>query len=175
MICKLLLITAFLAVAACSSSDSNQDLKDFIAENKRRPPGKIEEAPKIEPYESFQYDAYRLRSPFDRPVSAIATDELPASSDVEPDSARQKERLEQFDLSTLYMVGTLSKDGALWALVSDPEGSIERVKTGDYMGRNHGRVTDISLNKIDLLEIVASGNGWLERPNVLELQVSDTK
>ena len=68
------------------------------------------------------------------------------------------------------MVGTLRKDGALWALISDPDGYIERVRSGNYIGRNHGKITSLSEDKISLIEIVASGEGWLERPNILELR-----
>ncbi len=168
---KVLLIVLSIVVVGCSSSNQNQDLKDFIAENKRRPPGKVEAAPKIQVYESYTYDVYSLRGPFDRPVNVDVTPRsVAASSDVKPDLARQKERLEQFDLATLSMVGTVTKSGSVWALVKDPNGSIERIKTGNFMGLNHGKITNLSESKIELVEIVASGEGWLERPNILELQ-----
>jgi type IV pilus assembly protein PilP len=177
-LCQLFLLSIGMLVflGGCSSSDSHQDLRDFIAENKRRPPGKIKAAPKIVPYESFTYDAYRLRSPFDQPVSAAVKQQILSSTgNVKPDPTRQKERLEQYDLSSLSMVGTLKKEGALWALISDVDGSIERVSRGSYLGRNHGKVVGLSENKIDIIEIVASGDGWLERPNVLELKATAEK
>lgn len=158
----------------CSASNSHQDLRDFIAENKRRPPGRIKEAPKIQPYRAFEYNAYQLRGPFDPPVTLVAQTRSIGASNVEPDLSRQKERLEGYDLNTLSMVGTLSKGGVLWALISDPDGSIERVRPGNYMGRNHGKIVALAENKVDLIEIVASGEGWLERPNVLELKTADS-
>lgn len=171
-----LIMAAVTVLSACSSSESHQDLRDFIEENKRRPPGKIKAAPQIEPYEAFSYDAYRLRSPFDRPVSVQLQQQIISSSgNVKPDTTRKKERLEQYDLSSLNMVGTLKKDGALWALISDPDGSIERVRRGNYVGRNNGKITGLYENKIDLIEIVASGEGWLERPNILELKTAEEK
>jgi type IV pilus assembly protein PilP len=156
-------------VSGCSSSNSNQDLKDFIAENKRRPPGNVEAAPKLQAYEAFIYDAYRLRGPFDRPVTAELQQLIISSSNVKPDFSRQKERLEQFDLSSLSMVGTVQKSGLIWALVRDPDGSIERIQPGNYIGSNHGKITGLSESRIELIEIVSSGEGWLERPNILEL------
>ncbi len=172
---KFLPIVLSIVVVGCSSSNSNQDLKDFIAENKRRPPGKVEAAPSIQAYESFVYDVYSLRGPFDRPVSAeVQQLSAASSSDVSPDFERQKERLEQFDLATLSMVGTVTKSGSLWALVKDPNGSIERIRPGNYMGLNHGKITDLSGSKIELIEIVSSGEGWLERPNILELQTAES-
>ena len=157
-------------VSGCSSSNSNQDLKDFIAENKRRPPGNVEAAPKLQAYEAFIYDAYRLRGPFDRPVTAELQQLIISSSNVQPDFSRQKERLEQFDLASLSMVGTVQKSGLIWALVRDPNGSIERIKPGNYIGSNHGKITGLSESRIELVEIVSSGEGWLERPNMLELK-----
>ena len=157
-------------VSGCSSSNSNQDLKDFIAENKRRPPGNVEAAPKLQEYEAFIYDAYRLRGPFDRPVTAELQQLIISSSNVQPDFSRQKERLEQFDLASLSMVGTVQKSGLIWALVRDPNGSIERIKPGNYIGSNHGKITGLSESRIELIEIVSSGEGWLERPNILELK-----
>ncbi|MFT6387407.1 MAG: type IV pilus assembly protein PilP [Cellvibrionaceae bacterium] len=171
-----LAFTAIVFISGCNSSESHEDLQDFIAENKRRPPGKIKEAPKIVPYESFIYDAYSLRSPFDRPVSVELKKQMFSSSvNVKPDATRKKERLEQYDLSSLNMVGTLRKDGALWVLISDPDGSIERVRSGNHVGRNNGKIINLTEDKIDLIEIVASGEGWLERPNILQLKTAEEK
>lgn len=170
------LLLSVIAVSGCSSSDSNQDLKDFIAENKRRPPGEVEAAPKIQAYESFTYDAYSLRGPFDRPVTAEIQQRVIASSgNVKPDFSRQKERLEQFDLESLSMVGTIENKGATWALVRDPDGSIERIRAGNYIGLNHGKIANLSESQIELVEIVSSGEGWLERPNILELKTAEGK
>ncbi|MEO0442140.1 MAG: pilus assembly protein PilP [Pseudomonadota bacterium] len=169
---KALVVLLILGLAACSSSESHQDLREFIDENIKRPPGQIKEPPRIEPYEAFSYDAYRLRSPFDRPVVIVSEQQIVVSNNnVKPDLTRQKERLEQYDLSSLSMVGTLTSNGQLWALISDPDGSIERVRRGNFLGKNHGRVIALSNNKIDIIEIVASGEGWLERPNALELKL----
>jgi len=171
-----LIFSVIVVIGGCSSSDSHQDLTDFINENKKRPPGKIKEAPKIEPYESFTYDAYRLRGPFDRPISVELQKQIFSSSEnVKPDASRKKERLEQYDLSSLNMVGTLRQGDALWVLISDPDGSIERVRRGNHIGRNNGKITNLTEDKIDLIEIVASGDGWLERPNILQLKTADEK
>ena len=48
--------------------------------------------------------------------------------------------------------------------------SVHRVKVGDYLGRNHGRITGIEENRVDVVEIVPDGEGgWLERPRTLSL------
>lgn len=163
-----------LLLIACETPD-DQDLENFINENKRRPPGSIQEAPNLEAYDSFTYDAYRLRSPFEKPITIEEQEVIVANSNVRPDFLRQRERLEQYDLSALSMVGTLERDNQRWALISDPDGGIERVQVGNYIGRNHGKITSVTQTKIDLVEIVASGTAWLERPNILQIRVANSQ
>jgi type IV pilus assembly protein PilP len=69
------------------------------------------------------------------------------------------------------MVGTLQKpQGDLFALVKDGYGGVVRVREGEYMGRNHGRIVSIQKDRINLIEIVPDGQGgWLERPRTLAL------
>jgi len=39
------------------------------------------------------------------------------------------------------------------------------------MGRNHGRIVEISENQIELVEIVPTGDGsWMERPQTVMLR-----
>jgi type IV pilus assembly protein PilP len=156
-------------LAACNQS-SHQDITDFIEESKRKQPGKVKALPIYAPYKPYVYNAAQLRSPFE-PPALVEKKVLAASSNVKPDLERQKQRLENFDFASLSMVGTIKKDGVLWALIRDPEGSIERVKPGYYMGKNHGRITDLTTQGIDVVEIVPNGlDGWLERPNVITLK-----
>ena len=71
------------------------------------------------------------------------------------------------------MVGTLQKQDSdtLWALISDNEGGVHRVKEGQYMGKNHGRVVGIQTGSISLIEIVPNGvGGWIERPRSVTLE-----
>jgi len=96
---------------------------------------------------------------------------LVASSNVKPDLDRQKQRLESFEFSSLSMVGTVKQGETLWGLIRDPEGSIERVKIGYYLGKNNGKITNVTNQVIDVVEIVSSGSeGWLERPNVIPIK-----
>jgi type IV pilus assembly protein PilP len=48
---------------------------------------------------------------------------------------------------------------------------VHRVRIGEYMGRNHGRIVAITENAIEIVELVPDGaDGWLERPRTLALQ-----
>lgn len=169
--CLALVLTSGLLVG-CSSSADTQDLKQFVDDTLSKPRGRIEPIPVFKPYEFFSYSAAGLRSPFELPVvvdTSIAIKSDMAS--VRPNLDRPREHLERFPIADLSMVGTMqSTDGALWALVRDGSGGVVRIRTGQFMGQNHGRVTDISEYRINLIEIVPNGlGGWIERPRTLAL------
>lgn len=168
---KWLLGALVLGLVGCTGGGDHQDLRDYIAETKRRPKGQIEPLPSFRPYKAFAYGAMTLRSPFDPPVEEKKRLLAASNSNVKPDLSREREYLEGFNLSSLTMVGTLEKDGTLWALVNDAEGGVHRVTIGNYMGKNHGRIVAATGSQLDLVEIVSDGqNGWLERPRSIKLQ-----
>jgi type IV pilus assembly protein PilP len=62
------------------------------------------------------------------------------------------------------MVGTFSKETSYWALIRDPDGVVHRVSVGNYIGKNHGKVSKISYGEVELSEFIADGTGgWLVR------------
>jgi type IV pilus assembly protein PilP len=47
---------------------------------------------------------------------------------------------------------------------------VHKVQPGNYLGQNDGKVTEISGNKISLIEIIPDGlGGYIERPATLAL------
>ena len=87
-----------------------------------------------------------------------------------PDFNRRKEELESYSLDTLRMVGTLEQEGTIWGLVQTKDGTIHRVKTGNYMGLNYGRIVRISEDKIELSELLQDGaGGYVENAAALSL------
>jgi type IV pilus assembly protein PilP len=161
-------VTLMLVLSACSSSSNQQDLKDFMAEAKRRPQGQIEPLPPFQVYQPFAYSAMTLRSPFERP--APIEKETKGGRTVEPDLTREKEYLENFNVVGLNMVGTLTKSGKLWALIDDGQGKVTPVTIGNYMGKNFGKIISTEKLQLEVMEIVADGsNGWVERPRIIKL------
>jgi type IV pilus assembly protein PilP len=157
-------------VTACSGDDM-RDLDAFMAEKRARPGGVIEPIPTFKAYEAFAYAATTMRSPFDRPVEVRQVARLNARSAVKPDPNRPREFLEQFTLDSLQMVGRLERGSGVWALIRDPNGGIHRVQPGDFLGRDHGKITDMGVGFVAVVEIVSDGTaeGWVERPRTLEL------
>ncbi|MFL0804984.1 MAG: pilus assembly protein PilP [Agarilytica sp.] len=167
---KLLLLLSFLYLGACSSGGEHKDLRGYIEDTKARPAGNIEPLPAFKPYEAFVYSAAAQRSPFDRPLEVKRRIVAASNSNVKPDFNRTKEFLEGFDLGAIKMVGNLERKGVLWALLSDPTGTIHWVKTGNFLGKNHGRIVETAENKVELIEIVSDGlDGWVERPRIIAL------
>ena len=152
-------IAASLAVAACSKDKS--DLVEFIESTKATNVGSVKPVPQFEPYESFTYSAADLRDPF---VANVELDQEPEVMVTAARESRPKQPLEQFPLDTLSMVGTLQQQSQQWALIKDPQNVVHRIQVGNYMGKNEGRVTQISETDIRLIEIVPDGiGGFLER------------
>jgi len=171
-ILPLTLACASMLLVACSGPADTSDLKGFVDDTLNKPRGRVEPIPVFKPYEFFSYSAAGLRSPFELPVIADTEINVQPGSNIRPDLERPKEHLEQYSLGTLSMVGTLARDdGVLWALIKDGDSSVVRVKEGNYMGQNHGRILSISEYRINLIEIVPNGiGGWIERPRTLALE-----
>ena len=80
------------------------------------------------------------------------------------EATRTKEALEQFALESINFIGLARDECGLIALVTDPKGYGYYVRAGNFVGRNFGRVTKISKDRIHLREIVQKPNGdWEER------------
>lgn len=162
---RLLLIALVPTVLLAGCSRDMRDLEEWVAEMNRRPAARIEPLPQVRPYETFTYVAGERRSPF-VPDSAIARQVANAANGgLQPDFERPREFLEEFPLDTLRMVGTINIQNEMYGLIrSSADGSVHRVRIGEYMGQNHGRITDITEMSINLIEIIPDGTGgWIER------------
>ena len=162
------LVLGAVLLSGCVQNEFN-DLRVFMEETRARPAGAIEALPEVKPYEAFTYGASSLRSPFQPPVRIDLAQRERGSQDIRPDEDRTRQFLEGFNIEGFEMVGVLSNQQGMQALVRGA-GSVHRVKIGDYLGRNHGRVTSIEEGRVDVVEIVPDGEGgWLERPRTLSL------
>lgn len=168
---RLVVLGLSLAVlGGCGTSDDFDDLRRYMDEVRAKPKGTIEPLPAFLPYEAFTYSAASLRHPFQPPMKIDLAQRQKGSKDIQPDETRVKQFLEGFNIENFIMVGTLTNDAGKYALIRGGDG-VHRVKVGDYLGRNHGRIVEISEAEVDVLEIVPDGEGgWLERPRSLTLK-----
>lgn len=172
-------LAACVLLAACARDDRS-DLERYVAEVLTRPGGQIEPLPPIKPYERYLYAAGTpgARDPF----VSFRTERQAERVDVAPEQdprqkaftdeilAHNREELEGFELDSLRMVGTLSNQGALWAIIRDTSGTVHRVQVGNYLGRNYGKIIEILEDHLELREVVKNANGlWEERRATLAL------
>jgi len=157
-------------LSGCSTRDF-ADLDEFMEEKRAKPGGIITPIPTFKAYEAFSYSATTLRSPFERPIEVREIAQLQAVSAIKPDESRSKEFLEQFTFDSLRMVGTLDRGETSWSLIKDPNGGVHRVKIGNYLGRHHGKIVDMTDTYLAVVEIVSDGTdeGWVERPRTIKL------
>lgn len=165
------LLATGLALLAAGCTGGMNDLVVYTEEVKQRPPGAVPPIPEFMPYLSFEYAAQDLRDPFQQ-VRAPTLENVTGDSAtaLKPDFDRPKELLEDFPLDTLRMKGTLAQNESLWGLVQAPDGTIHRVRPGNHLGQNYGKIDGVSQESIELTEIIPDGlGGWMERSATLAL------
>jgi type IV pilus assembly protein PilP len=135
----------------------------FVEAERAKPAGHVKPLPQPQEYESYEYDSIDLRDPF-VPTDQPDEGRVVVDNGIHPDLTRSKEELERYPLDSLRMVGTLNKDDVVWALVKDSDGTVHRVRAGNYMGQNYGKITTINNVTIELVEFVKDGlEGWVDR------------
>lgn len=163
-----------LALLLTACFNNTEDLQAYITQVKARPPAPIEPIPEIKPYVRFIYPGHDI-DPFDSKILA-PDNSADTTSSIAPDPNRMPEFLESFPLDSLRMVGTVNQDNTLWTLIRIPDGAVHRVKTGNYMGKNYGKIVKIEERTITLQEIIENGfGGYKEQENSIALSEQKEK
>ena len=160
-------LCAVMVLGACQSS-SVAEIEDWMAKTDQDLKGDVEPLPKVVPYVPFLYEAQDKKDPFsERKLSLVHPSDVGRFA---PDLKRVREMLEFYDLAKLKMVGSIERGGVVYALIQVPDGTVVRVKSGQYMGLNHGRILRVAPAQVDLQEIVEDTNGdWVKRNASLSL------
>lgn len=176
-----LLFASCMIITLTACVDSQDDLQEYIAQVKKTASSKVEPIPVIPQFKGEEYTAENLRSPFmssgqggGYPNTTLRNKNLAnkIQQQPRPDATRPREYLEKFPLSSLTMVGTLSKPNMRWGLVRDEQGMIYAVKIGDYLGQDSGEIIAITPNQIRITETVPNGiGGWMQTRVALMLVV----
>lgn len=164
---RILAVALLLGLGGCVKGTS--DLSAWVDHEKHIPGPPLPPLPAIKTFENFPYRDQDGRDPFS--PSEDEKKEIAVAQGLQLDP-HPKEKLENYPLDSLKMVGTLGVGAGMEALVKDPDGAVNRVHVGNYLGQNNGKITAISAGRIDLLELISDGNGSnrsLERPTAIEL------
>ncbi len=164
-------VCALACALMLGCGQSMEDLHLYVEDVKARPSTPLPEPPQPTPYEPFEYNGSNRLDPFDSKILSKRDTEKPArDSALAPDLERPKEFLESFPLDSLRMVGTLAQGPVLYALIRTPDSTIQRVKKGNYMGRDYGKINRISDSGIDLTETIQDDfEQWVERKTYVAL------
>jgi type IV pilus assembly protein PilP len=165
---KFLILLCSTMLLACSTGGDNVDMRQWITEASRNLKGKVAPLPEVKPYEPVAYDAGNLLDPFKS--SRVIPEKVAGGGGVQPDFDRPREPLEAYPLESLNYVGVITRDKKSYAIVR-VDSSLYQVNTGNYLGQNFGKITQISESEILVNELVQDGAGdWVERESSLLLQ-----
>ena len=159
------------AVLAACGGEEHGDLKQELATLTKDMRGRVDPLPQVRPYEPVPYTAEGQIDPFRPERIEVAQGSGPrvTTSKLAPDPNRPKEPLEAFPLESIQMLGTITQNQEVFALVKAGP-NLYRVKKGNYLGQNFGVVTGIDEAAISLKELIQdSGGEWVERSSTLQL------
>ena len=159
------------SIAGCAGNNT-EDLRSYVESVKSKQHARVEPLPEFSPFETHLYQAMDARDPFTPPSYSTPRSQVAQATNggIAPDFNRPREPLESEPLDGLRMVGTLGRDGTSWALVRMSDSTIHRVKPGNYLGQNYGKIVNITESEVEVTEIVPDGlGGWIERQASLAL------
>ena len=155
------------------------ELEDYVQEVLQRPGKGVDPIPEFKQTEVYIYQSgiARGKDPFvlffeeEKIAKKDSGAQLSAQQRQEIDpKIRPPEELEGYELDSLRMVGSLQFQGTLWGLILDPDKIIHKVKVGNYMGANYGKILRVTEQGIELRELVRdSGGNWGERTASLSM------
>jgi type IV pilus assembly protein PilP len=159
------LLAAAMALTLAGCTSSTKEVEAWVEEVKARPAPPLDPLPVMRQFDTYEYAAQGMRDPFSTPVAD--KDGGPGG----PDDTRRKEALEAYPLDSLDMVGTIGSGGGLLGLVMAPDRVTYRVRPGNYLGQNDGKITAVLEDRIEIVELVPDGaGGWLERQAKIALE-----
>ncbi|GHU14152.1 fimbrial protein [Betaproteobacteria bacterium] len=170
----LVLMCCALVLGACSSEQEN--IRAWMDEQSSGMKGRVEPLPEIKVFPVVDYAVDEAAvEPFavSRIVPVAGGPTAASTSGLQPPSDHRKEPLEAYPLESLKMVGRLSKDRVVHALIRADK-ALYQVAVGAYMGQDYGVVTAIREDAVELRELVQDMNGdWVERTSSLLLQEAE--
>lgn len=162
---RLLILASALVLTACAGDQ--EDIQGWMAEQEKGMAGTIKPLPEMQPVPVVKYEAEGAADPF---IVSRIEPETKTARRGGPDLDRRREPLEAYPLESLQLVGVLTQNRKVHALVRADQ-NLHQVKVGNYMGQNFGLVTAISESEVTLKELVEDMNGdWVERISTLLLQ-----
>lgn len=165
--CWVLMCTGLLG---CQANEDS--LADYIEQVTHQARKEIVPREPIVPFEAFLYVNTKAREPFELPREAVTQNQPMAKKDCwQPTPRKQKDPLESYALSQLKFKGVMSNGKSTSALIQTPEGKLASIAKGQYIGINHGKVSEVNKQYLLIKETLPDGLGcWNQRSIKLALK-----
>ena len=162
-----------LAAAVLGGCGGEHDeLRAWMDQQRREVKPSVEPLEPPKKFDPQPYTAGQIVDPFSaqKLTVALKQEARQPNSLLAAEVNRRKEPLEAFPLDSMSMVGSVVRQGRVYALLR-VDNLLYQVKAGDYIGQNYGKINRITETGLDLREIVQDAAGeWIERPGALQLQ-----
>lgn len=175
----ILLLSLVAGLLVACSGEEHTDVKQWMKDATKDLRGSVPPLPEVKPFPVVSYEAGDVLDPF-RPAK-IEPEKRASGAGNKPDFDRRKEELERFPLDSLKFVGLIRNERTLYAIIVADK-RVYRVKVGNYMGENFGKIVDIEASpaldegRVVLREQVQDPTGdWVERTSVLEMQLQEAR
>lgn len=167
-----------LLLAACGQVQQ-EEIRQWMAEQRRAAVPAVESISEPRRFEPQRYAGASAMSPFspEKLFGVLRSENVTGAGStlIRAELDRRKGPLESVPLDSMSMVGLMDRGGRRVALLQVDK-QLYPVGTGQYLGQNFGRVTQIGEHEIVLREVVQDAAGdWVERQVRLQLQEEKRK
>lgn len=171
---KLMLVAAYAAVAllgiqGCNNSDQQQTQTPVVksvsdAEKQIKPVQKqVSSSLKLSAPLVNQFDFSTKKDPF-KPYVVIKT--AAATSKSTKKDLLSSLPIHSFDVSQFKLIGIVTGGRENSAMVTDPNGKGYVLKVGMTIGKNDGRITNVTNSGVEILEQFRDDNGRVRKEHI---------
>lgn len=168
---KLLLVTALLPFLGGCGSGEPDDVREWMAEQTKDMKGKVPELPQIKSLPPIVYEPGDAVQPFAN--EKLFADEAKAAQEGRNGGPRMVNAdaypLARVPVESIRLVGTMIIGKETVAVVQSDRDVPRKVRVGDYIGQNNGRIIAIKMAKqqddgeIVIKEKVLDKGVWVDR------------
>ncbi|WP_394245549.1 pilus assembly protein PilP [Vibrio astriarenae] len=164
------MILSTLLLLGCKANQ--ESLHNYVQQIEQSASSQIQSLAPAMSFQASRYSQQEPRQPFVLPQAALVVDQPLARRDCWQPTPRHKSgKLERYPLQKLKLRGMMGSEGDLSALVQTPQGEVAKVRAGQYIGLNNGKVTSVSSNRLVIKETLPDGLGcWSTRMVTLALK-----
>ena len=166
-----LVILILYLMVGCSKQDKFIEINAQLDELSLSNASEVDPLPAFPVEKGYIYQSGSKRNVFERSSQHLQDTLFNKEKVTNPDLSRPKQPLEFFELSSLKMVGSLKSKTTVWALLVDSNGDINKVKKGDFVGKNYGQVISIADTQVIILEKISDNReGWFGQRQIVTLE-----